>query len=297
MSSSFVSTTLVPAILPVTAACSLLIYITSSTTSPFRKRRIALPTRSETIDGSLPRDPFDLVDDDQIFHDGEPIQGDKFWRKTRIQKSLFVTTLLVAAVYNIFLYSTKSDPPEHQLYRLLIPTHVITLVLSLHSIFLRDVPRHWASTIHLSILLFFQLVILATLALLPSTPLPSPSPENRLMLDQISRWLPSLRSWLPILHIPPMIIISFVRRGPPLYFPLDGIYPPKITDAVPNSAPALRHDRPNVSEEVEATVPEWLMFSYATNVVKKGNVSETMDVWDLPILPAGMRESALVDQD
>jgi hypothetical protein len=81
----------------------------------------------------------------------------------------------------------------------------------------------------------------------------------------------------------------FIRRGPPLHVDPRIIYPPKITNSIPPLDPILDPSKPNLTEEAEVTVAEWMLFSYATNVIKKGYTAETMDVWDLPVLMANMR--------
>ena len=99
------------------------------------------------------------------------------------------------------------------------------------------------------------------------------------------------KSLLPLLHVPPLLITLFIRRGPPLHLPMKAIYPAKIYDAIPEDHDALNPTVPNVIEEVQATVPEFLIFSYATDLVRKGYLADSMDVWDLPVLSASLRES------
>lgn len=100
-----------------------------------------------------------------------------------------------------------------------------------------------------------------------------------------------MKALLPVLYLPPLVAILSVRRGPPLYLPFDAIYPSKIVSSVPPDAQSLDPQKANVSPEVQATIPEWLLFGYATDVIRKGYVSESLDVWDLPILPRTLRKA------
>ena len=281
------------ATIPAVSLFSLVIYLASSATSPFRPHPtvgIALPVNdNEPLQGSTnPPDAFDLSEEQEAFRDGFPVKEDQFWRRTKHLKIAFVVTLLPAIIWNVVIltrYLASGDEAGKQIVSImLLPAHLISLSLGLSSISQKHQPAHWASVIHLCVATFIQFIVLSTFALLPSTPLPSPSPE----LYEIRRFDFS-RAILPLLHFAPLLIICFVRRGPPLHFPLDAIYPPKITSAVPEGSTSLNPDIPNVSEEVQCTVPEWLLFSYATPVVRMGNERETMDVWDLPILPASLR--------
>ena len=88
------------------------------------------------------------------------------------------------------------------------------------------------------------------------------------------------------LHLPPLLILLFIRRGPRLILPVSVVYPAKITEAIPDDHPSLDPSIANVTEEVQCTIPEWLLFGYATNVIRHGYYAETMDVWDLPIVGA-----------
>jgi hypothetical protein len=76
---------------------------------------------------------------------------------------------------------------------------------------------------------------------------------------------------------------------------MTAVYPARISEAIPPDADGLDPSKENVSEEVQATIPDWLLFSYATSVVRKGSERDTMDVWDLPVLQASQRELKIHD--
>lgn len=285
--------------IPFTSLISFSVYLSTHPSSPakalFRKDRIALPTHHEEP-LTTEKDPFDIYDD-KILQDGKPVQAEAFWRSMWRRKVALLATMLLPFIANIVLFIftiIQGDsvlPPA-----LLLPSHIVTLILSLLFLSQHDTPSHWSTTIHLACGIFVQFIVLSVIALLPSEPFPSrPISFHPVFFHSLIQLptepIPILRSLLPILHIPPLLIVMYIRRGPPLYVPLDLIYPPKITEAIPKDHPSVDPSQANVCEEVQATIPEWLLFGYVTNVVKKGYAAETMDVWDLPILTTDMRKS------
>ena len=312
---------LTTALIPATSFTSFSIYLSVHPSSPIRRffeqGRIALPTHDDVASdrtySDVKEDPFDLQDP-VVCDDGTPVEPDKFWASMWKRKVAFLSVLSLPFACNILLlvFTFLSDLRGEErtsailLPTLLIPSHLITILLGIWYLHQNDTPAHWSTTIHLSIGLFCQFIILAIIALLPSTPLPwtppsAPAPssliDNSTGLELLT--LPSstpsaiLTLLLPILHLPPLLVILSIRRGPPLYLPLGAIYPVQLTSAVPPGADALDSRKSNVTHETQATVPEWLLFSYATEVIRKGSMRDSMDVWDLPVLQASMRKSGL----
>ncbi|WWC65828.1 uncharacterized protein I303_108450 [Kwoniella dejecticola CBS 10117] len=299
------------AFIPLVSLTSFTIYLSVHPASPVRSyfvKPIALPThRNEGLAGHADRsekDPFDL-EDPVVCEDGTPVDPAHFWASMKLRKIAALLLMLPPFMCNILLlvFTILARIPEQEertrsilLPALLLPSQIVTLVLISAHIAQSETYAHWATTVHLAIDIFVQFMILAFLALLPSTPMPSApsqllatfSRSDLLSLPQYTR-LEILQSILPVLYVPPLIVILTIRRGPPLYLPLQALYPAKITEAVPDGTESLDPTKPNVSAEVQATVPEWLLFGYATGVVWKGHVSESLDVWDLPILPKGLR--------
>jgi hypothetical protein len=300
------------ALLPLTSLISLSIYLSSHPSSPahrlFHRPAIALPIhRDEALDGTLDeldKDPFDL-EDPEVLEDGQPVDAERFWASMWRRKVALLATLVPAFACNIALlvFTLQSTDAEDKIkailpYFLLIPAHLVTLLLGAWFLGQNTTPTHWPTTVHLATAITIQFLTLAFLALLPSDPLPTSSPVfllavfERMDLFVLPPLTPLnvLRPLLPILHIPPFLIITFIRRGPPLHLNPTIIYPPKITSGIPPLHASLDPTKENVTEETQVTVAEWMLFSYATNVVRKGYVSETMDVWDLPILMSNMRK-------
>ncbi|ODO00841.1 ATP-binding cassette transporter [Cryptococcus wingfieldii CBS 7118] len=297
------------AAIPLTTLASLTIYLATNPASPittlFAPQPIALPVHNgEALDGLLDqKDPFD-IHNPTVCEDGTPVEPERFWAAMWRRKLAVLVLYLLPLACNICLlaFSIVSDAHDDEsrqrsiaLSVLLLASQVITLLLSYWHLAQRDVASHWATTIHLAVDISTQFLVLAFLSLLPSSPLPSdpvvPTAFNALAFSITESPVGLLKTLLPILYLPSLVAILSVRRGPPLYLPLDAIYPSKIIASVPEDASALDPTQANVSPEVQANVPEWLLFGYATGVIRKGYVAESMDVWDLPILPATLRKS------
>ncbi|WVQ74986.1 hypothetical protein IAR50_004594 [Cryptococcus sp. DSM 104548] len=295
------------AVIPLTTLSSFTIYLSTNPASPisrlFRRQPIALPVHNgEALDGLVgPKDPFD-IHDPKVCEDGTPVEPEVFWDSMWRRKLAVLVLYLLPLACNILflafsitsgLQGDESRQRNIALSVLLLSSQFITFTVSYWHLAQCDVASHWATTIHLAVDISTQFLVLAFLGLLPSSPLPSdpvvPTAFNALAFSVSQSPVGLLKSLLPILYLPSLVAILSVRRGPPLYLPLDAIYPSKIIASVPPSAPALDPAQPNVSPEVQATVPEWLLFGYATGVIRKGYVSEGMDVWDLPIMPATLR--------
>ncbi|WVQ95827.1 hypothetical protein IAU59_002926 [Kwoniella sp. CBS 9459] len=299
------------ALIPLTSLTSFTIYLSTHQSSPLRKLlkdgQIALPTHNgEGLDGYAElegeaKDAFD-IDEPLVCEDGEPVEPDKFWASMRRRKWAVLVSMIPTIACNIALlaFTILSDIQGDERTRaillpsLLLPAQIVTVILTIWHLRQNETYAHWATTIHLSVDIFVQFLILASLALLPSTPMPSSRSLTATFVRADLFMLPRspvdiLKPLLPILYLLPLSFVLTIQRGPPLYLPLDAIYPPKILESVPEGHVSLDPTKPNVTPEVQATVPEWLLFGYATGVVRKGYVSESLDVWDLPILPKGLR--------
>jgi hypothetical protein len=301
------------ALIPLTAFTSLSVYLASHPASPikglFHQPGIALPTHNgEALDGSSEeeKDAFDF-EDTLVSRDGVAVEPEKFWASMWRRKVALLVFLLPPFICNIVLLVAivSSGLQGEDFTRallipiLIIPAHLVTALLGFFYLGQNDTPAHWSTTVHLSANISAQFLVLALLALAPTTPLPRPPSEfgllesfTRLDLLRLPSWtiLELLKTLLPIVHIPALLIILTIPRGPALYLPPTAIYPKKITNAIPPGHESLDPTIPNVTQEVQVTVPDYLMFNYTTAVVRKGYYAETMDVWDLPILTATMRE-------
>ena len=304
------------ALLPLTSLISLSIFLSTHPRSPTRglpKQKIALPThQGEGLDGhaeEVEKDPFD-IDDPVVRSEGIPVHPERFWSSTWKRKAWLLATMLLPFGCNIALLvmaaladysSLDAKTKAISIPVFILASHIPTLMTMYWFLSHDTVRTNWQTTIHLSVDLFVQFLVIAMLVLLPPTAPPSRR-ASALFIDayfvQTDAFrIPHLSAYsvlyrlLPILQLVPLIIVCFIRRGPPIHLPLDVIYPPKIIDAIPADHESLDPNQRNVSEEVEANVVEWLIFSYATPVIKKGSTAESMNVWDVPVLPISLRES------
>lgn len=313
------------ALLPLTSAISLSIFFATHPRSPTRsliRRRIALPVhRDEGLDGQVEddeghdtdeKDPFE-IDDPVVRSEGIPVNPERFWSSTWRRKLALFVTMLLPFGCNVailaFAASASCPSPDDKTHAVATPAfiaaaHIPTLVMMYWYLSHDETKPNWQTTIHLSTNLCVQFLVVAVLALLPSTPPPRRHAELINTLALFTRWdviklppmtpLRVLQSLLPVLQFIPLVIAVTIRRGPPIHLPLHNIYPAKIVEAVPPLHESLDPNQRNVSQEVEANVLEYLYFSYATPVIKKGSVATSMDVWDVPILPPQLSECRTV---
>ena len=310
------------ALLPLTSFISLSIFLSTHPRSPTRslsKKRIALPTyQDEGLDGEreeVEKDPFD-IDDPAVRREGIPVNPESFWSSTWKRKVWLLATMLLPFGCNIALlvmaalaeYPTLDAKTKAiSIPVFILASHVPTLMIMYWFLSHDTVKTNWQTTIHLSADLLVQFLVIGMLVLLPPTAPPSRR-ASALFIDAYfvrsdAFNIPHLSAYsilyklLPILQLIPLIIVCHIRRGPPIHLPLDIIYPPKIIEAIPADHESLDPNQRNVSEEVEANVVEWLIFSYATPVIKKGSTAESMNVWDVPVLPISLRELVCYDFD
>lgn len=238
-------------------------------------------------------DYFDIVRQEDLI-DGHPINAETFWKNMRRRKLYlsFVLALLVAS-QAIVLWRTAAIMPSQTRslqtkvtsLSLGLAFSVYTLVVSLSSIPAQDVETHWPRVIHLSVLTTLATLLLGISAIIPSTPrypstndLAAPnSPYMIYILNYTSLVLLFLSSF----------ISTRTPHGPHLHYPPERIYSPKILGS---STPTVHN---NVCGIVSASVCSLLLFSYTTMVVKLGYTSESLQIHDLPILPARFRAGYL----
>lgn len=155
------------------------------------------------------------------------------------------------------------------------------LVLSVHLIGINEVHAHWKYICHISVLTSTAVCLRAVSLLLPSLPL------QTTLLDQANS--PGFE-WasLALLTVACCVIVT-MRSGPPLHYRPENIYSPKMLESF--STVPLPED--NVCAVVQASVVESLLFSYTTAVANLAHTSESLEVRDLPIVPAIYRASNL----
>lgn len=153
--------------------------------------------------------------------------------------------------------------------------------LALRSVYHNAVAPHSEATLHLAVLTFVPTLLLFTSAILPtSRPISLSIFQNHSGLDGI--WYAVL-----VLYLIVTVIVFAIPTGPPLHYPSETLYSDKILKA------ATHRDEDNVCGVVGASVWSYLLFNYTTKVVMLGYTSESLEIGDLPVVPADMRATHL----
>ncbi|KAJ3746747.1 multidrug resistance-associated ABC transporter [Lentinula detonsa] len=244
-----------------------------------RDGKIQLPVNVAQGEQSLP-DPFDVTTPED-FLEGYPIDEENFWKKLRIRKG-FLCLLLVAALILQSVQLGVSVSGEHgdlvvRIINLCFAAYLVAL--SARSIRQDDVGLNSQSIVHLTVLLTVASIALGVSAILPDSP---PLTAFEYPKDTISE---STRIWYASvsLYMIACIVAFTTPRGPSLYFPYESIYSQKTVSARTSS------EKENVTGVYGASCWDYLYFSYSTKVVMLGNTSESLEIADLPIVPANMR--------
>ncbi|EGO03880.1 hypothetical protein SERLA73DRAFT_84054 [Serpula lacrymans var. lacrymans S7.3] len=245
-----------------------------------REGKIQLPIHGEETEQTI--DPFDVTKPEDVI-EGYPIDEDAFWIRMRLWK-LFLTIILaiILAIQTICLaWSAINDDRDALIvYALHAAFSLYTVIVVARSINQDNAEYHSESLIHLAALTFVPSALLAITAILPYT-----KPDRVLILVD-----PALKGlWYAVLalYLVACIISWTLPSGPHLHFPAERIYSEKTIKATTNFA---QH---NVCGLASASVLDFLMFNYTTKVVMLGNISSSLEIGDLPILPANMRATHL----
>ncbi|KAJ7240591.1 multidrug resistance-associated ABC transporter [Mycena rebaudengoi] len=237
--------------------------------------KIQLPLLADSDPAHYEDDPFDVTRPEDII-DGYPIDGDAFWAKIRRRK-VFICILLAAitAVQTTSLVLSVASAEKVVATLALHLCYVIYLFgIAAFAVNRNDVERHSESIWHLSALTFLPALCMTFTAILPSGPVVA---SNEITLEL----------WYSVLAMYSCCsMISWTTAlGPALHYPPSAIYSAKTVSAATNT------DAENVTGLVGASPWDLLLFSYTTKVVMLGNTAESLDIGDLPIVPANMRST------
>ncbi|THU79589.1 ATP-binding cassette transporter [Dendrothele bispora CBS 962.96] len=244
--------------------------------------KIQLPTHTEENGAEdLTPDPFDVTTAEDYL-EGYPIEEEKFWKRMRWRKTvLFVlfTAILVLQCVRLGFLSIGNEMESKDLAVSVI--HICfalyLLVITALSFKQNTVEPHSLTIIHLAILNFVASVTQAVSAILPNTP---PIVESVSAPESLPNnlWYATIVSYIV------SAILAFATPcGPPLHFPNESIYSAKTVASTTNT------DQANVTGISSASPWGYLYFTYTTKVVMLGNVAESLEIGDLPIVPANMR--------
>ncbi|KZT58208.1 multidrug resistance-associated ABC transporter [Calocera cornea HHB12733] len=225
--------------------------------------------------------PEDLVD-------GTPVDEEEFWQQTKLRKIVLtaVLALLVAceAITLGFLAASTSSAQPLVASSLRLTSAVYLLVFSAYSITDSGVHTHWSGLIHLSALTAGGVLLLGISAILPDDDVLA---EVLAASPDLGVAIAPLQYTVFGLYLIALCLVSTIPRGPPLHFPPALIYSAKTLST---SAPTVKD---NVCGVVQTSVAGFLLFSYTTPVVMLGYTSESLEIRDLPIVPADMRATSI----
>lgn len=169
-----------------------------------------------------------------------------------------------------------AEPSSIATYTLYLCYSLYALVVAARSVNQDTTDYHCESFMHLTALTTFASVLLVGLAILP---VDSPVAAS---IDSI----PALKGiWYAamVLYIVTATVVVITPTGPSLHYPPEAIYTEKTVLQATNT------DKENVTGVIGASAWDSLLFSYTTKVVMLGNIAESLEIGDLPVIPASMR--------
>ena len=191
---------------------------------------------------------------------------------------MLLLAILAVETVSLAWSAVEGDRAGVALYSIRV---ALALYLSLVSAFSvkKEYSPHWRSVVHISALTFLASLLLGTLAILPSRPMPVSSTT----IEPSSVVPNGLFYAVTLLYIVACAVAVTIPRAPPLHFPSERIYSEKTLMAVTSKY------EDNVCGSVSASVWDTLLFSYTTKVVMLGYTSESLEIGDLPIVPSDLR--------
>ncbi|KAG8904640.1 hypothetical protein FRB99_001405, partial [Tulasnella sp. 403] len=238
---------------------------------------------AEELDGEEKADPFD-VSTPLDFIDGVPIDEDGFWARMRAVKTL--QTLLVVLVVAVDTASlgwlVAARDPNTTIYNIVSASlqsvfSCYLLIVSARSITQNDVDQHWTSLIHMWSLATLTMFLYGTRILLPKDLTATHDAPIIVALDYATFGLYTILC----------VVTASTPRGPEVHFPPEKLYSPKT---LASSAPTEYN---NVTGYVRDSIYSVLLFAYTTRVVLLGYSAESLEIRDLPIVPAAMRATGI----
>jgi len=209
--------------------------------------------------------------------------------------SLILAFAVVISTVSLGWSITKNDHMNTAIYSLHLFFALYVFLISARSVFQVTTDDHSNSIIHLAALLTVALLLLGSVAILPKSPHPvAASIDDEPVL---------LRLWYALLGIYTVgcVLAYSTSLGPPLHYPPSAIYSEKTVNSITNM------DERNVcgttgrrllcalsrfaliTYSLDTSPWGMLLFSYTTKIVWLGNIAESLDIGDLPIVPRNMR--------
>ncbi|KIJ61824.1 hypothetical protein HYDPIDRAFT_95629 [Hydnomerulius pinastri MD-312] len=256
--------------LAASSSFSLLIFGLASRSR--RKPFLRLPTQDESLEAETKRDPFAVTKPEDLL-DGQFVDEEAFWAKMRLWKLLLALILLTSPVIEFVYLGWYASNAGGDLFaqHVMCATSALYLVaLAICSVGQRTASDHKVSLVHIASLSLVATAVLSASTIVPSMP-----------GAQVS-FSPGLRYIIVALYALSLAISSALPTGPPLHFPPGLIYSRKAIRNITNP-PSGNVLHPG------ASIASYLLFSFATPVVKLGQNAAALEIGDLPVLPAKMR--------
>ncbi|KAF7972890.1 hypothetical protein HWV62_16688 [Athelia sp. TMB] len=266
-------------LLALTALGSAIIFVLSRGKNS--EGAIKLPAESDSLEQE--HDPFDIATPEDLV-DGHPIEEERFWRKARLWKLALSTTIALALVIDTigltFAIAAVDKISARTLaaYILRMLFALYTLLISVHAINLDTIGPHSSAMWHLSMLTFVSAVTLFSASILPAPLSLAPA-----IVDPSAPVVAPLTWATTALYFLSTLLASTLPHGPDLNYDPVNIYASATILSATNVSAS------NVCGIATASVLSYLTFSYTTRVVMLGNQALSLEIGDLPILPANMR--------
>ncbi|KAG8964201.1 hypothetical protein FRC03_002096 [Tulasnella sp. 419] len=236
----------------------------------------------EELEGGEKLDLFDIAKPID-FVDGIPIDEEDFWIKLRVRKILQTCIITILVVIDaIALGYTIADDEKSTVSNILASGLQLGFsgylaTVSFASIGQSSIDDHWKTTCHLWSLTILATFLYGTRIILP------PSSKYTFILG-ITPTFDDIYDYLNLIILVVLsIITSTTPHGPAVHFPPENIYSQKSLLTTASTSLA------NVCGIVQASILSVLLFSYSTPVVMLGYSAESLEIRDLPIVPADMR--------
>jgi hypothetical protein len=200
----------------------------------------------------------------------------------RLRKILLTFILaVIVALQTVSLSWTalEGDQSNITLYALHLAFSLYLLVIAAVSV-KREYSVHEHLIIHLSALTCLASALLGVIAILPSSRFPTGIASANLLPK-------GLFYATTTLYFCAVVLAATTPCGPPFHFPPEQIYSDKTLMAITSKY------EDNVCGVIGASVWDTLLFSYSTKVVMLGYTSESLEIGDLPIVPANMRATMI----
>ncbi|KAJ6552953.1 multidrug resistance-associated ABC transporter [Mycena capillaripes] len=241
-----------------------------------REGKIHLPVHvlnpADTSEETYPDgDPFDVITAEDML-DGYPLDEENFWARMRNRKIILSTILSILVLVQVARLCLGGDVTICTLH---LGFALYLLGVAVSSVYRQTVSRHAEFVWHLASLTTVAVALMAFTSILPAENLPVVATQQVSIL--LVLWYTSFA-----LYILAVATSVTTPCGPALHYPPTSIYSEKTAQAITNK------DQNNVTG---ASPWDVMFFSYSTKVVMLGNVAESLEIGDLPILSLDLRAS------